>query len=84
MHTAEFCVDYRSPRAAAIVADAVGQEIREIDGDRSKAALSRRGDELRIEITADDLVALRAGINTWGTLVEVAERTAESAVGESL
>jgi KEOPS complex subunit Pcc1 len=74
VHTAELSFEYRSPAAAALIEDAVAVEVGEIDGDRATASVRRRGGTLRIEIDADDLVALRAGLNTWETLVEVAER----------
>lgn len=74
MHAAELTFEYRSPTVAAIVADAVSVELGEIDGDRATATLQRQAATLHVEIDADDLVALRAGLNTWGTLVDVAER----------
>ena len=80
----ELRFEYRSPKAAAIVAEAVEQEIGEIEDDRASATLSRRDRELRIDIEARDLVALRAGMNTSGTLVEVAEGVVESGTAESL
>mgnify|MGYP002763346490 FL=1 len=74
MHTAELSFRYESPERADFVASAVGQELGEIDSDRATARLSQRQSQLSIEIDADDLVALRAGLNTWASLVEVAER----------
>jgi KEOPS complex subunit Pcc1 len=74
VHTADLVFRYDSPRAAALVAAAIEQEVGEIDGDRSTAAVRRTDDEVYVDIEADDLVALRAGLNTWETLVEVAER----------
>jgi KEOPS complex subunit Pcc1 len=73
VHTAELRFRYDTPRAAALVAAAVGQELGEIGDDRATATLSRDGSQLTVGIDADDLVALRAGLNTWSTLVEVAE-----------
>ena len=77
MHTAELRFRYQSPEAAALVAAAIEEELGEIDGERASAAVSRYGSTIRVDITADDLVALRAGLNTWETLLEVAERAAE-------
>lgn len=74
MHTAELRFRYDSPRAAGLVTEAIERELGEIDGDRASATLTRQAAQLSIEIDADDLVALRAGLNTWETLVEVAER----------
>ncbi|MCQ4334161.1 rpo operon protein [Natronomonas sp. F2-12] len=78
MHTVELDFRYDTPEAAALVADAVGEELGEIDGDRATATLAREGSRLSIGIDAEDLVALRAGVNTWSTLVEVAETVAET------
>ena len=78
MHTAELSFRYDSPQAAALVAVAVGQEVGEIDSERASSTLSRDGSRLTVEIDADDLVALRAGLNTWSALVEVAEAMIEA------
>jgi KEOPS complex subunit Pcc1 len=78
VHTAELSFKYDSPETAALIASAVSQELGEIDGDRAAATLSQEATRLSIEIDADDLVALRAGLNTWSTLVEVAEKTIEA------
>ncbi len=74
MHAAELRFRYDSPQTAELVSAAIEQELDEIDGDRATTTLSRERSQLRIEIEADDLVALRAGLNTWETLLEVAER----------
>jgi len=78
VHTAEIRFQFDTPAIAELVAEAVGQELGEIDGDRATASISRERSRLSVEITADDLVALRAALNTWGTLLEVAERTVEA------
>jgi len=59
------------------VADAVAVEVGEIDDGRSGAAVERAEGSLRVRVTAADLVALRASLNTWNRLVDVGERTAE-------
>ena len=66
-HTCPSCGKPRVERS-------VRQELDEIEGDRTTASLGRDGTELTVHVDAADLVALRAGINTWSTLVEVAER----------
>jgi KEOPS complex subunit Pcc1 len=73
-HEATLVFDYSSPESARLVERAVAQELDEIDGDRTRATLAREEGALEVRILADDLVALRAGLNTWCTLVEVAER----------
>ena len=74
MHAADLVFTYDDARAAALVVDAISQEVDEIEGDRTTATVERDGREVRVDIDADDLVALRAGLNTWSTLVQVAER----------
>ncbi|WP_439025793.1 KEOPS complex subunit Pcc1 [Haloarchaeobius sp. DT45] len=70
--TLEF--EYDSDAVARIVERSVAQEVGEIAGDRSSTTLSRTGDTVTVEVGATDLVALRAGVNTWIRLVEVAEK----------
>ena len=82
MHAAELTFEYRSKTVAALIAEAVAVELGEIDGDRATATLQRQDSTLLIEIDADDLVALRAGLNTWETLVTVAERATAAGRGE--
>ncbi|MFC5970710.1 KEOPS complex subunit Pcc1 [Halomarina salina] len=72
---------YPDPETAAIVERSVRQEVDDIEGDRTSATLSLDGDTLTVDVVADDLVALRAGLNTWCSLVEVSERS--SAASES-
>ncbi|WP_418284314.1 KEOPS complex subunit Pcc1 [Halorubrum sp. DTA46] len=65
---------YPSQRRARLVGDALAPEVGEIDDARSAATVSRDGDAVCVRVVADDLVALRAGVNSWSRLVEVAER----------
>ncbi|WP_115863892.1 KEOPS complex subunit Pcc1 [Halorussus litoreus] len=74
-HDARLRFEYESSARARVIARSVRQEVGEIDGDRSAASVARDGDAVVVRVGADDLVALRAGCNTWGSLVEVAERT---------
>ena len=74
-HETALELDYETERRARIVERSVRPEIGEIDGDRSTASLVRDGRTVRITVRASDLVALRAGMNTWLTLVGVAERS---------
>ncbi|MEF8841668.1 MAG: KEOPS complex subunit Pcc1 [Haloarculaceae archaeon] len=75
-HRAELVFDYDTPGRARLLARSVGQEVEEIEGDRTRAILEVHGTSVVVDVAADDLVALRAGVNTWSTLVEVAERVA--------
>ena len=72
-HAVSLSFDYDDERRARLVADAVAVETGEIDDDRSTATVSRDGRTLRVEVFARDLVALRAGANTWLRLVRTAE-----------
>jgi KEOPS complex subunit Pcc1 len=80
-HAATLTFRYPDSDAAGLVAAAVSQEVGEIDSDRSAAAVSRDGAAVQVDVGADDLVALRAGLNTWSSLVEVAERSLEAVDG---
>ena len=74
-HDAVLSFDYPGPTRARHVERSVRPEIGAIDGDRTSASLSRSASTVTIRVEAADLVALRAGLNTWSTLVSVAERT---------
>jgi KEOPS complex subunit Pcc1 len=75
-HAADLRFTYASPDDAELVERAIHQEVGEIEGDRTSATVDREAETVVVRVTADDLVALRAGLNTWGSLVEVAEATA--------
>ncbi|MFD1564058.1 KEOPS complex subunit Pcc1 [Haloarchaeobius amylolyticus] len=80
-HDATLEFDYESVSRAELVAESVVREIGEIDDDRSQTTLERDGARVCIEIDADDVIALRAALNTWFSLVDVAERTADAGAG---
>jgi len=73
-HEAVLSFEYTDAERARRVERSVRPEIGEIGGDRTTASLRRDGGTVAVEIAAADLVALRAGCNTWATLVSVAER----------
>ncbi|MDS0474455.1 KEOPS complex subunit Pcc1 [Natrinema sp. 1APR25-10V2] len=77
-HDATLELDYESASRARLVAASVAREIGEIDDDRSQTTLRRDEERLVLEIDAADAVALRAALNTWFSLVDVAERTADA------
>ncbi|WP_276271064.1 KEOPS complex subunit Pcc1 [Haloarcula litorea] len=72
-HRTVLTLDYGSSERARRVERSVRPEIGAIDGDRTTAALARDGAVLEVTVEADDLVALRAGCNTWSSLIGVAE-----------
>ncbi|MEE6211204.1 KEOPS complex subunit Pcc1 [Salarchaeum sp. III] len=77
-HATTLRFSYASPDIAQRIAESVRPEAGAIEGDRTTASLSRDGSVVRVEIVASDLTALRAGQNTWVTLLEVAERTGDT------
>lgn len=70
-------VDYDTPARARLVADSVAREIGEIDDERSRTTISRDDATVVLEIRARDVTALRAALNTWFSLLDVAERVGE-------
>lgn len=76
-HSTTFSFAYSDPDRARLVERAIRQEVDEIADDRSRTAVDRDDSTLRIVVQASDIVALRAAANTWLTLTDVAERTAE-------
>lgn len=81
VHEATLSYDFSTEPTARTVERSVRRELGEIDGDRSRASLERSGATLSVTVEARDLTALRAGLNTWQTLVSVAERVAVGAEG---
>jgi KEOPS complex subunit Pcc1 len=81
-HELHLSVTYRSPAHARRIERAVAPEIGDIDDDRSETRLRRSGAEMTLVVEATDLVALRAALNTWLSLVDVAERAGD--VGRSV
>ena len=72
-HEAVLSFAYNSPTAAQQVADAIGPEVGAIDDERSRVRHNCEGTELELTVEARDPSALRAAINTWCSLVSVAE-----------
>jgi len=73
-HEAVFDAAYDDRERARRVERALAPEVGEIDGDRTAVSLARDGPRVTVTVRAADLTALRAGLNTWLTLVGVAER----------
>ncbi len=72
-HAATVDFEYDTERRARAVAESIAVEVGEIDDARSGADVDRDGRVVRVDVAAADLVALRAGLNTWLRLVTVAE-----------
>ena len=73
-HDAVLEFDYPDTERAARVARSVAVEAGDVDGDRTAVTVDRDDETVVVTVTAADLVALRAGLNTWTALVGVAER----------
>lgn len=82
-HAATLSFTYRSAERAHRVERSVRPELDRIDDDRSRAAVARDDETLSVTVEAADLVALRAGTNTWVRLVEVAETVCDVAESKS-
>ncbi|QLH77417.1 rpo operon protein [Halosimplex rubrum] len=81
-HEAVFDWEYPDAERARRVERAVAVEVGDIEGDRTTATLDRDGATLTVTVTAADLVALRAGCNTWLSLVSVAEDCGAAAAAD--
>jgi len=68
--------EYDATTTAERVARSVELEAGDIEGERTEATVTRERETVTVVVEADDLTALRAGLNTWTTLVEVAESVA--------
>ncbi|WP_396610514.1 KEOPS complex subunit Pcc1 [Haloferax sp. S1W] len=77
-HSASLEFDYPDERRARIVEQSIAVEVGEIDDARSGARVHRDEKTVVVTIEADDLVALRAGLNTWVRLVETAESVSDA------
>ena len=72
-HRLDLSFQYDDERRARLIHDAVAVEVGRIDDDRSTARVAVDAEMLRVAVFAHDLVALRAGTNTWIRLVATAE-----------
>jgi KEOPS complex subunit Pcc1 len=77
-HDAVLAFEYDDAQRARRVERAVRPEVGDIGGDRSTVSLAREGATVELTVEAADLVALRAGLNTWCTLVSVAEQSSDT------
>jgi len=73
-HEAVFTAVYGSEQHARHVERSIEVEASDIGGDRTATSVDRERDRLTVTIEAADVTALRAGINTWLSLIDVAER----------
>ena len=58
---------------SAKVYESLKPELEAVPSERSKVNMSVQEGRLNLFITADDIISLRAAINTWLRLVKIAE-----------
>jgi len=76
VHTAVLSFEYPTPEAATIIERSVSVEVDGLDADRSTIDVTRTETRVEVDVAADDLVALRAGLNSWLRYLSVAEQVA--------
>ena len=76
VHSAVLSFSYPTAADATLVERCLGVEVDQLDDDRSAAGVSRTDRRVNVAVEAADLVALRAGLNSWLRYVSVAERVA--------
>lgn len=73
-HDCHLSVSLRDERRARLVERALAVEVDEIADARSTATVAREADTVSVRVAADDLVALRAGVNTWTRFLDTTEQ----------
>jgi len=58
---------------SATVYESLKPELEAVPSERSKVNMSVQEGRLNLFITADDIISLRAAVNTWLRLVKIAE-----------
>ena len=71
MHT--LSVEFELGRLAQPAFESLRPELQAIPSERSKVSLELSGDTLKLFVVAEDVVSLRAAINTWLRLIKIAE-----------
>jgi KEOPS complex subunit Pcc1 len=71
MHT--LSVDFDLGPQARPVYESLGPELQEIPSERSRVSLDLSGDVLRFSVVAEDIVSMRAAVNTWLRLIRISE-----------
>jgi Uncharacterized protein conserved in archaea len=74
IHDTEFT--FVTPHAP-ILYQALAPEASDETGDRSSATISLENDRLTLKVTAGDIPALRAALNMWLRLINIAEEMQE-------
>jgi KEOPS complex subunit Pcc1 len=83
-HEASFDFEYNDQRTARLIERSIQPEVADLVDERSQTAVSQNERSLTVRIEATDLVALRAAMNTWLTLLDTAETVARTSNQQSL
>jgi KEOPS complex subunit Pcc1 len=71
MHT--LSVEFDLGPHARPVYESLGPELQEIPSERSKVNFELSGDVLKMFVAAEDIVSMRAAVNTWLRLIRISE-----------
>jgi KEOPS complex subunit Pcc1 len=71
MHT--LLVEFDLGPHARPVYESLEPELQEIPSERSKVNLELAGEALRLSVAAEDIVSMRAAVNTWLRLIRISE-----------
>ena len=77
-HETILTFEYSSAERARRVRRALEPEVGDIEDDRSEVRLTQDDMRVEVHVFASDLVALRASLNTWLSLVTVAEQAGDA------
>jgi Uncharacterized protein conserved in archaea len=73
MRTHTLSVEFDLGPRARSVYDSLEPELQEIPSERSKVSLEVSGDVLKLSVDAEDIVSMRAAVNTWLRLIRISE-----------
>ncbi len=71
MHTV--FLEFEFGDSVEIVYESLKPELEAVPSERSKVNMSTKEGRLNLFITAEDIISLRAAINTWLRLIKIAE-----------
>lgn len=77
-HSTTLSFEYDTPETVAHIAHSIRQEVDEIPGDRTTGQVHYTESVVVVRIRARDLPAMRAGVQTWCSLVDAAEATLDT------
>ncbi|MCD1296141.1 hypothetical protein CUJ83_14150 [Methanocella sp. CWC-04] len=66
-------IEFEFGDRSKLVYESLKPELQAIPSERSKIELDVVGDQLNLFISAEDIISLRAAINTWLRLVKISE-----------